>query len=189
MGFLVRLVLALVFAVALGAAYAWHSLDSIAEADFPANGAWRIAPDMSDASLTIFARAALAKTSLLAPEKRDAIDLIANVDETGAALDGRCTYRVQGAAPPSGTWSLMAYGLGHNLIASQENRSAISSKNAAAGGNISVRVSATDQPGVWLPLDGARKFSLTLRLYDPAPGVGATPASFVAPRLIKEGCR
>lgn len=190
MGFLVRLFLALVAALAIGASSAWFALDTVPQSDFIANGAWRIAPSLSDTKLSLYERAALAKASLLLPDYREALYLTATQDETGAPLRGNCTYRIEGTSLPARWWSISAYGPKHFLIPNPQNRYALNGREIAApDGSFVLHVSSGDQAKHWLPLDDASGFSLTLRLYQPDPWIIAAPGDFNAPRLIKESCR
>ena len=190
MGFVFRLVLALLAALAIGASSAWFALDTVPQSDFIANGAWRVVPSLSDAKLSLYERAALAKASLLLPDYREALYLTATQDETGAPLSGNCTYRIEGANLPARRWSISAYGPKRFLIANPQNRYALSGRDVAGpDGSFVLRVSSGDQAKAWLPLDNARSFSLTLRLYRPDPRIIAAPSDFNAPRLIKESCR
>lgn len=188
MGFLVRLFLALVIAVIIGAASAWLSLDSVAESSFAANGAWRISPDSRDSKLGLYERAALARANLLAPDSRDSLDLIAFRDEAGAPLDGSCTYRIEGSGLPARAWSLAAYSA--TWWPSAPQGYAMTDREAAnADGSYVIYASAKAKPDHWLALNGARKFALALTLYGPQTNAVAAPSSFNAPRIIKETCK
>jgi hypothetical protein len=182
MGFLVRLFLALVIAVALGATTAWFSLDSIAETDFAANGAWRVLPDVRDTKLGLYERAALAKVNLLAPDRRDALDLIAFRDEASAPLVAKCTYRVEVATLPAQTWSITPHDSRQHVIGEPLHLE-------SAPGSYVLLVGRSDAQGHLLPIGGNGKFSLILRLHNPEPNAVAAPSSFNAPRIIKEACQ
>jgi hypothetical protein len=190
MGFVLRLILALAVALIIGVASAWTALDSVPQSGFLANGAWRVAPDAGDDQLSLYKRAALAKTSLLAPDGRETLDLIATADETGAPLEGRCNYRIQGGKLPARSWSIAAYGPGRVLIANAEHRYALGPREAAQGdGTFVMHLSAAPQAGAWLPLAAKQRFSLTLRLYQPEREAVAAPERFNAPRIIQESCK
>ncbi len=190
MGFLVRLVLAVVAGVLLGIASAWALLDRVADQQFVANGAWRIAPDAGSATAGLYTRAAIAKDALLALPRTEALYLNATHDDSGAALVSTCSYTVAGGALPAAWWSLTAYDSHGFLIANPQHRYSFpGSEVAAADGSFSVVVSRDAVPGAWLPLGDTKRFSLTLRLYQPTASAAGNPKSFLAPRIVKGACR
>jgi hypothetical protein len=177
MGFLVRLCLALLVALAVGVGSAWWMIASVPQTGFTANGAWRIAPRPVHG---LYERAALARRDLLAPEPRDALTLTATTDETGAPLHGGCSYRIEGASLPAKGWSVAAYGPHQHLLPESAQPQTVTGGGAqAADGRIRLDV----------PAHPAASFTLTLRLYRPTRSALAAPGGFNAPRIVAEACR
>lgn len=175
MGFLVRLSLALLAALAIGVGSALWMLAGVPESSFAANGAWRIAPVPAHG---FYRRAAAAQQALLAPEARDALTLTATTDETGAPLSAACSYRIEGARQPAQGVGVAAYGPdGHLLPATAQPQPASDQPTPESG------------PAYVMPAHAGEAFSLTLRLYRPDAVVLAAPDKFNAPRIVKESCR
>jgi hypothetical protein len=54
-------------------------------------------------------------------------------------------------------------------------------------GTFTASLSKAGGPGNWIPIP-ERHFSLTMRLYNPAPGVVADPANAMVPQIIRVVC-
>ena len=115
---------------------------------------------------------------------------VGNVDPVaGARLDGGCAYRIAGRDPDTRWWSITAYGADDYLIANPANRYSISKNSVMrdADGGFDAEVSAASRASNWIPVARA-PFSLTLRLYNPAPRVAADPVHAVLPKIEKVSC-
>lgn len=154
------------------------------------NGPWRTSATTGSADANPYERAAIALAGLYALTRDEAIYYTAFTDSNGERLRGECRYRVQGTPPPARWWSITAYGADHYLV---PNAADIYARNAntlplAADGRYTLTLSndATADVGLPSPVSGA--FSLTLRLYNPAPQVLAQLATLALPTIELEHC-
>jgi len=137
----------------------------------------------------IYTRAAVALHGLLALNRNETIYYTAHTDSAGDSLRGDCTYEIAGSDPPARWWSITAYGADDFLIPNQFDLYSVSKSSIGrhADGTFAVTVekgaSAADQIAV-----GGGRFSLTLRLYDPAPSVAADPRHVALPSIAKVSC-
>jgi hypothetical protein len=155
------------------------------------NGAWRTSATTGSADANLYERAAVAVAGLYALAKEETVYYTAFSDSAGALLDGRCDYVVQGRDLPARWWSLTMYGADHYLV---PNAPRIYSRHASnlaldADGRYDVQVSAREQAHNWLPAPEHGAFSLTLRLYNPAPEVYESLATIELPAITKGTCR
>lgn len=153
-------------------------------------GPWTTGRDFGSADASAKTRAMVALTGLLALPAREARYYMANVDDAGQPLDGRCTYKVTGGEGGGAWWSLTLYDLGGYLVG---NGPRIFSVNSAAvtpaeQGAWTVNVAPGAQPGHWLPTGGIDRFNLTLRVYLPADGGKSNLTRAQLPHIAKQGC-
>ena len=109
-------------------------------------------------------RAVVALRGLLALTAREAIYLTAATDSAGRPLDGGCTYRVAGAAPPARWWGLPPNRANNYLIATPASR-----YSAGSAGNAAIDTTVGPDGGI-TTLKG-QPFDLTLRAYNPEPSL------------------
>lgn len=189
MWFLARLVVAVLLALVIGAGSAYLAVKSLSGDAVVANGPWTTSLTTGGAKADSYTRAYVALTGLLALNKDETIYFGAKVDSAGEALDGRCTYRIEGRDPDARWWSITLYGTDNFLIPNAANRYSISKNNVTRGsdGAFVVRLSPTEENGNWIATspDG---FQITLRLYNPGPSVKSNPATAPLPSIVKEAC-
>ena len=115
----------------------------------------------------------------------------ATADVDGNALSGRCGYELRGETPAARLWTLTAYDEAGALMATPTGRVAFNSREIMRrpDGRFDIAVGAEAQPGNWLPVVTAGRFSLVFRLYD-SPLTADTPqAQRTMPRIVRQGCR
>lgn len=154
-------------------------------------GPWRTIVATGSADANPYERAAVALAGLYALSREETLYYTAFTDSEGRPLDARCDYRLAGRPLPSRWWSLTLYGADHYLVANAAN---VFSRHASnlqfeADGSFVVPVSAQAQPGNWLPAPADGAFSITARLYTPAPAVFADLAAVPLPAITREACR
>lgn len=153
-------------------------------------GPWRTGTDFGTAEANARTRAVIALSGLLALPAREARYYTAATDDSGAPLDGRCTYRVTGGELPGRWWSLTLYDDAGYLVPNVAGVFSVASAALASAERAAwtITVAPDRQPGHWLPTGGIERFDLTLRTYLP-PGAGrTTPPREVLPRIAKESC-
>lgn len=188
MRFFLKSLAALAIGTALGLLATWLSVGRGFGGDVR-NGPWRTSLHTGSAQGGPYLRAAVALHGLLALNRSETVYYTAGTDSAGAPLDGRCVYAIEGRDPPARWWSITAYGSDDYLIPNPAGLYSVSKNSIARRGDGSfvarVRRNA-NSAGEIASGDGA--FSLTLRLYNPAPAAAADPAGAALPRIVKESC-
>ncbi|KAF0136724.1 MAG: hypothetical protein FD152_933, partial [Xanthobacteraceae bacterium] len=64
-------------------------------------GGWQVTPKAGTTDADPYARAVAARLGTLPLALADGLAIIADRDNAGEHLDGRCTYKVAGAMPPA----------------------------------------------------------------------------------------
>ena len=180
-----------VLAVLLGLGSAIWAIQAGTAARAVGNGAWQTSRETGSAEASMYVRAQVAAAGLLALNQSEAMYYRAAVDDAGQPLDGSCDYLVEGRDPPTRWWSLTAYAADHYLIANPADRYSFSQTTVAreADGGFRILVSAEPREGNWLPVAAGAPFDLTLRLYNPSPGLIADLAGAPLPRIARLECR
>jgi hypothetical protein len=189
-----RIAAAGVLSIALGLLSAWEAVRSgFAGGEFR-SGPWSTSFVTGSPDADLYTRARVAVGGLLALAPSETVYFTAQEDAEGEPLDARCDYRVEGEELPARWWSVTLYGADQFLVANDAGRYSFSQTTLARapGGPWSLAVSSEPKGGNWLPAgrSGASgPFSLTLRLYNPAPAVYERPEALALPRIAREGCR
>lgn len=166
-------------------------LTTLMERNSVHNGPWRTSATTGSAEGNPWERAAVAVGGLYALRREEALYFTAFADSDGAALDGRCRYRLDGPVPPARWWSLTAYGADHFLIPNAQHRYAVNAHSlpSAAAGRIALTLSSqAESRADHLPTPARGAFSLTLRLYNPPPAAVADLARVPLPVIRREAC-
>jgi len=185
-----RYLIAIVAGMGTGVAGAAYTVRSGALGSGVAIGPWRTGSDFGTAEASARTRAVISLSGLLALPAREARYYTAATDDAGAALDGRCTYRVSGGALPGRWWGLTLYDDAGYLVPNTAGVFSVQSAvlTPAERAEWTITVAPDRRPGHWLPTSGIERFDLTLRTYLP-PGAGrGTPRHEELPRIAKLGC-
>ncbi len=155
-------------------------------------GAWHASLLSGSADADIYTRARIALSALVVLNREETIYFLATTADSGETLRANCTYRISGKPPQARWWSITAYARDMYLIPNPQKRYSISSAAAAAdsSGRYSFVTGPSQPAGAanWIPTPGAdRGLVLSLRLYNPAPLIVATPASLNAPSIERVG--
>jgi len=121
----------------------------------------------------------------------DGLIFRARNDADGNALSGSCTYVISGVMPSVRVWSLAAFDPEGRPFANKSQRFGYSSSDVTrdASGAIRISLSATAQPGDWLPVAKASPIFLVLRLYDTtAAAISGGRTAPELPEIRKIGC-
>ncbi|HEY1708054.1 MAG TPA: DUF1214 domain-containing protein [Rhizomicrobium sp.] len=179
----------LVVGTVLGLAATWFTVIRGAMAGGVKDGPWRTSLEAGSNEGNMYLRAAVAVHGFLALNRHETMYYTANTDSEGVRLDSRCTYRVKGNDPKTRWWSITAYGIDDYLIPNAQHRYSVSKNSVARDpdGSFSVMLSRNDGGENWIPLVRGL-FSISLRLYNPDPGVAADPAHVVLPIIEREVC-
>jgi hypothetical protein len=190
LGFIIRLLIAVVAGVGLGLGSAYYVLvHGTGQQDVVINGPWRSNLSAGGVDADMYTRATVALFGLLALSKSETIYYTAREDSAGEAFDPSCSYRIEGRDPDARWWSFTAYGRDSFLIPNPQKRYAIGKTNVVRGtdGSFVIRLSRTAEDGNWIATS-ADGFDVSLRLYNPGPSVIASPSTVELPRIVKETC-
>jgi hypothetical protein len=178
----------LIVGTTLGVAVTWLTVFRIAPGSV-SDGPWKTNLTTGSAQSNPYQRAFVAVHGLFALNRSEAIYYTASTDSDGRALDGRCRYNITGRDPNARWWSVTAYGVDDYLIPNPAHRYSVSKTTVArdASGGFTVQVGGETGNENWIPA-GAGRFSLTLRLYNPSPGILVDPAHAVLPTLKRVSC-
>ncbi len=189
-------------AIALGAGSAWLVVRSQLDRGGVSAGAWRTSTLAGSTHADIYTRAVVAVGALLALNREETVYYVATADSEGRPLRSRCRYRLSGPAPDARWWSVTAYAEDRFLFDAPGRRYSVNGRNVTLDtqGRFSFETGPTPPPEgaalassspagatPWLPTPGDRGLSFTLRLYNPAPELVASPASLAAPRIERLG--
>jgi hypothetical protein len=184
-----KIVAMLVVGTALGLFVTWLTIFHRTMPGGISDGPWKTNLLIGSSGGDMATRAAVAVHGLLALNRSETIYFTASQDSGGNALDGRCSYLVAGRDPPTRWWSITVYGADDYLIPNAANRYSISKTSVVrdAGGAFTAPLGPDPHGANALPT-GGRRFTLTLRLYNPAASVAADPARVALPSIRKVSC-
>lgn len=190
MNYFLRLAGATVLSIVLGLGSAFYGIRYMTGSrSVIQNGAWFADMTTGGADATMYTRARVAIVGLLALNRSETIYFTARRDSAGDALDGHCSYRIEGRDPDARWWSITAYASDNYLIDHPAKRYSVSKNSVARApdGSFVVRLSTSAEPNNWIAtsVDG---FDVTLRLYNPGEGVIKDPAAVSLPSITKEAC-
>lgn len=187
----VKVALTSLAALVLGAGSAVWTVRRTAFGGGIANGAWRTNAHIGAAAADPYLRASVAVGGLLALNRSETVYYTATTDDDGQPLRSECRYRVEGNDPPARWWSVTAYGADHFLVPHPRRAYSVDRTRVRRGddGTFRIGVGGAPQDANWIATapPGA-SFSLTLRLYQPDPGVADDLAGTPLPRIVREAC-
>jgi hypothetical protein len=184
--FIARIVVMLGIAVAL----AYWSTDTVLRQTgrFLVNGPWNTSLATGSQTAGPYHRARIARHGLWALDSSEVLYFHADTTSQGEPLRAGGSYLVVGTDPDTRWWSVTAY-VDDHLIPNPDDRYSFSSTTVARepDGSWQILVSPDPRPGNWLP-NGHRpgQLVLTLRCYNPGPGLAADPANAQLPRIVRE---
>lgn len=182
-----KLFFSLVAGIALGLASLWGALQ--VSATNVTVGVWVANPETGSVEADPYTRLRVAITGLLALNSSETVYYEAMNDEAGERLSGLCTYRLEGTDPAARWWSVTVYGADNFLLPGSNGVFSVTKNNVVrdAHGTFSVTLAKGATGPNALPT-GDAAFNLTLRLYNPDPGIAADLSTAKLPRIIKTGC-
>jgi len=152
------------------------------------NGPWQTNLAIGSGTANPYLRAAVAVHGLLALQQSETIYYSAYTDDDGKLLNADNVYRIEGRAPDSRWWSITVYGEDDFLIPNELNRYSYGSNSVSynSDGKFTIILSKSHRDGNWLPLGNTKRFSLSLRLYNPGESIRRNPANVELPKIIRE---
>jgi hypothetical protein len=182
---------ALVLGTGIGVGSAVLAYDNIAAMRGVNNGPWQTNLAVGSEEASPYLRASVAVHGLLALNQSETIYYHAYKDESGNLFNGDNVYRIEGKAPDSRWWSITLYGADDFLVPNDLNRYSYSGNSVTydKDGKFTIYLSKIQKPGDWLPLGSQKRFSLSLRLYNPGDSVRKNPATVELPHIIREASK
>jgi hypothetical protein len=188
--FLIDLVIAVAVAVVVGVGSAWyavgqgHLFGAVAVGDWtawPADGTLRADP---------YALARIARSGEVPLGAGEGLVFTASTDDSGARLNGQCTYTIAGETPAARLWTLTVTDNKGRLLPNLAQRQGFHSREVVrdADGDFAIIASPTVQPGNWLPVGNAKLFDLVFRLYDTPLATGSQLATLTMPTIKRAHC-
>jgi hypothetical protein len=179
---LIGMLLSFIIAGAIGLGSTWLALSSNISFRALSLGAWKADPHRGTTGVDPYARAVIARNGELPIGVGDGITFIADADDAGHPLDGRCNVVIHGTTPPARYFTVTLYTPSGSLVANSLSRFGFTSQELVRdrGGDFDVAVAPRARPGNWLPTGGVEHYILVMRFYDTSLGI-ATRAGREAP--------
>jgi hypothetical protein len=182
--------IAFLVAVATSVASSWWAVERAPLFNALRVGTWVAWPHAGGADADPYDLAAASRSADLPLGSAEGLTFTASSDDQGGSLSGSCTYEVAGTTPPARLWTLTAYDAAGKLMPNPADRFAYDSRAILrrADGSFVITVAPRVQPGNWLPVAAATRFTLVLRLYDTPLTSTARPAAITMPAIRKTAC-
>ncbi len=192
MGIVIRLGLAVLLGVGIGAATALWSIGALGGS----SSGYRISVDGWTGDTAIgstasdpYTRARIARRGLMALARDEAIYFFRDRDDAGRRLRAACTYRLSGSPLPARWWSVTLYAADDYLARNDDGAHSVSASSPGMNdGSWDATIGPSRAEGPWLSTAEAGAFSLTLRLYNPSDALRQSPDTFDFPRVERIGC-
>jgi hypothetical protein len=149
-------------------------------------GAWKSNLRAGSPDADMYTRASVALNALLALGRDETMYFVATQDDSGQPLKSHCSYRVEGVPPQARWWSVTAYAKDLFLFDAPNRQYSLNGTTAVLNpqGKFVLTTGPQAPPdGFWLPTPGQTQVILTLRLYNPAPTLQASPGSLQPPSI------
>ena len=182
---------ALLVAVIVGLGATYLALTRSAAFGALTIGSWTAWPKSGTTEADPYARASIARTGRLPTALGDGVAFVAQTDDDGRRLDGRCDVVLSGITPAARYWTLTLYNRDGELVANSIERHDFTSQEIVrlADGSFRIDVAPRAQPGNWLPTGGIERYVLVLRIYDTPVGVSTKEGREVPmPAIRTERC-
>lgn len=190
MRFVLRLLMSIAVALALGFGLSYYALTDGRFFGGVQIGPWNAWPDVGSPAPNPYTRALITRESGFQLGRSEGLQFVATTDSDGLVLDLACSYRIEGRVPVSSFWTLYAVDEdGYNLAAPGTDLAIRSSEIVrTSSGNIRLHVGTRLRPSNWLELAGYGPFRLVMTLYDTTALSGFSANDMIMPRITMEGC-
>lgn len=190
MRFVLRLLMMIAVALVVGFGLSYYALTDGRLFGAVQLGPWTAWPDIGSPQPNPYTRGHITREAALQLGQSEGLTFIANQDSDGAALDLRCSYRLDGRVPVSTFWTLEAIDpvTWANLSAPGTDAAMRSSEIVRVDNAMLIHVGTHLRPLNWLELTGTGPFSLVMTLYDTTALLGFSSSDTVMPSITSEGC-
>jgi len=181
----------LAIAIGGGAGSVWYALQAREGVGTVTVGSWTAYPSMGAPDADPYSKARAARQGLLALGRAEGVAFFATRDAGGVQLSRKCSYKIEGSAPPARFWTLYAADEALRMITGDRRREpALQSLDVLrnADSSFAVAVGPDAMPGNWLSVAGEGPMVFVLTLYDtPAAGnIGVEDVGL--PKVLRIGC-
>lgn len=155
------------------------------------SGAWQAWLKRGAQDADPYARASISRFGEIPLGPAEGLTFVARHDDSGAALTGRCDYRLAGQPMPARFWSLSLLSE-HGEEAVAGERGGFTSLDVVRSENGAFEIIAAPhaRPGNWLPAPESERFVLMMQLYDTTIGTSASAiAGAGLPKIVRGTCR
>ena len=175
MRLLLGALLCFAIAAAVGIGSTWYAVSQGVSIGALTIGAWSARPTIGTAQIDPYARAEVERRGELPIALGDGIAFVAQTDDAGRPLDGRCQVTMSGTTPQARFFTLTLYDRRGQLVGNIVNRFGFTSEELLrkTDGTFDISVGPRAQPGNWLPTGGLERYVLVLRLYDTPVGIAS----------------
>ena len=154
-------------------------------------GNWTAYPSMGAPDADPYSKARAAREGVLALGRAEGLAFFSNRDSAGAALSRKCSYLVEGAAPPARFWTFFAADRSLAVLSGGRQRKPAANSLALlrnADNSFAITVGPNATPGNWLSVSGEGPMVFVLTFYD-TPVSGSTGiADIELPQVLRTGC-
>jgi hypothetical protein len=188
---LIKALLACVLGLTIGLWATVASLRSARGFDAVTIGPWTVSEKGGTPDADPYTRAAIERSGEIPLAQGEGLQFIARADDSGAALNPRCVYRVGRVAPPAHYWTLSLVDEQGYPVENGAGRYGFRSSEIlrSADGGFAITVSASARSGNWLPIGADGRFALVLRLYDsPVSATAGALEKKAMPQIARESC-
>jgi len=153
-------------------------------------GPWTAWPKNGGLNIDPYARAILARSGEAPLGREEGVAFLAETDSDGAALDGRCEYRIVDPVPASRYWTIGLADRNGYVLENPTGRYAFASSDILRhdAGAFEILVSREARPGNWLSPGDAKKFIVVMRLYDTPFDLESRLDAAAFPKITKTRC-
>jgi hypothetical protein len=183
--------LAVIAGIAVGLLSAWLVLSNGQLLGGVQYDYWFGNKNTGSAAADPYTRGIIAKIGLLALNRSETIYFHRYKDGTGQRLSESCAYEMKGGALPTRWWSITIYAADDFLPMTEDRAFSVDATQVVrdADGSWTARIAA-DRAGAanWISSRAAGKFSLGLRMYNPADGARDDASGIPFPTIRLIGC-
>lgn len=183
-------IIVLILAALSGGSYAYFSVSTASDNKaLIHNGSWRASLYVGSAQASTFIRAVVSKIGLLALSRQEVMYFQANSDDSGNPISSDFEYEIIAEDLPTRWWSITLYNYDHYMTPNSFNRYSIKSSQAIKNedGKMRVVLSKEQHDGNWIPMGDGQDMSLSIRMYNPNPGVENQLATMKLPSIRRIG--
>ncbi|UYN99684.1 MAG: DUF1214 domain-containing protein [Devosia sp.] len=190
MRFVIRLLLAITVALAVGFGLSYYALTNGRLFGAVEIGPWTAWPDAGSPAPNPYTRGHITRDAAFQLGRAEGLQFTATADNAGDPLDLDCTYMLTGHVPVSSFWTLMAVGPNWVNLAGPDQDAALRSSAVLRenDGSFRIAVGTALRPGNWMELAGEGPFTLVLSLYDTTALSGFNSADMTLPDIVREAC-